>query len=272
MKTLKMLFLTIPIFLLSCQTENDKTKQKHSLTVNTTTQTHQENTQENPKTDTLAEDLQKLKDWQAGQTVDSNAVEKFGFDNCFSSQEIPDAIWQKMQGKTYTENPHIKRSDLRHIRVLHWDYDQKIHIGEMICNQQIAQKVVNIFKELYQNKYPIEKMLLPEVFDADDEKQMQANNTSCFCYRNVPNSKTLSKHALGLAVDINTLYNPYITFPNGKQTVMPANADDYCDRTKDFKYKITENDLCVKLFRQNGFTWGGTWKSKTKDYQHFDIR
>ena len=39
--------------------------------------------------------------------------------------EISDSVWLRMQGKTYVENPHITRSDLRYLRVLHWDYDNK---------------------------------------------------------------------------------------------------------------------------------------------------
>ena len=46
---------------------------------------------------------------------------------------IPDDVWQRMQDKTYKENPYIGRDDLRHIRALHWDYDNQMHIGEMVC-------------------------------------------------------------------------------------------------------------------------------------------
>ena len=44
--------------------------------------------------------------------------------------EIPDSVWLRMQGKTYVENPHITRSDLRYLRVLHWDYDNKTPSSE----------------------------------------------------------------------------------------------------------------------------------------------
>lgn len=49
------------------------------------------------------------------------------------------------------------------------------------------------------------EMVLPDVYNADDEKQMRENNSSSFCYREISGSKTLSLHAQGLAVDINTL-------------------------------------------------------------------
>ena len=97
----------------------------------------------------------------------------------------------------------------------------------------------------------------------------EANNTSCFNYRQVVGSSSLSKHALGLAIDINPLYNPYITYNgDGSANVYPENAADYVDRSKEFPYKIDENDLCYKLFTEHGFTWGGHWNN-VKDYQHF---
>ena len=41
------------------------------------------------------------------------------------------------------------------------------------------------------------------------------------------------------------------------------------DREQDFPYKIDENDLCCRLFKEHGFSWGGDWNS-VKDYQHFE--
>ena len=213
-----------------------------------------------------------LKEWQAGQTVTEADIKAYGgLEKCFAADPIPNGVWQRMQGKTYKDNPYIGRDDLRHIRALHWDYDGKIHIGEMIVNKQIADVVVRIFRQLYDAHYPIQRMLLPDVYDADDEKQMRDNNSSCFCYRAIAGSSKLSKHARGLAVDINTLYNPYYKDrSDGTRFIQPATAAAYCDRTGNFPYKIDENDLCLKLFTEAGFEWGGTWTS-CKDYQHFEL-
>ena len=212
-----------------------------------------------------------LRQWQAGKTVTAEAVEAYGgVEKCFRAEPVPDGVWARMQGKTYKENPYIGRADLRHICALHWDYDQKIHIGEMVCNAQIADCVVRILRQLYDARYPIQRMLLPDVYDADDETQMRDNNTSCFCYRVVSGSTTLSKHARGLAIDINTLYNPYYKDrKDGTRYIQPATAAEYCDRTKDFPYKIDRNDLCYTLFTQAGFEWGGNWTT-CKDFQHFE--
>lgn len=148
-------------------------------------------------------DTTALTMWQAGRTVSAEAVAAYGgIDKCFAAEPIPDGVWQRMQGKTYKEDPYIGRDDLRHVRALHWDYDNKMHIGEMVCNKQIADCVARILRKLFDAKYPIQRMLLPDVYDADDETQMRDNNSSCFCYRNIAGSTNLSKHARGLAIDI----------------------------------------------------------------------
>ncbi|MBO5335915.1 MAG: M15 family metallopeptidase [Lachnospiraceae bacterium] len=168
----------------------------------------------------------------------------------------------------------ISYDDLSYVHVLHYDFAGNLAEGELICNRAIAQDFVEIFYELYQNEYQIEKMHLIDEYDGDDTASMEDNNTSCFNYRVVAGSTSLSKHALGLAIDINPLYNPYITYEKDetgqitKENVSPVSATAYADREISFPYKIDENDLCYKLFVEHGFTWGGNWNS-CKDYQHF---
>jgi len=168
----------------------------------------------------------------------------------------------------------ISYDDLSYVHVLHYDFAGNLAEGELICNRAIAQDFVEIFYELYQNEYQIEKMHLIDEYDGDDTASMDDNNTSCFNYRVVAGSTSLSKHALGLAIDINPLYNPYITYEKDetgqitKENVSPVSATAYADREISFPYKIDENDLCYKLFVEHGFTWGGNWNS-CKDYQHF---
>ena len=222
---------------------------------------------------TAATDTTALVEWQAGKIVSAEAVKAFGgVDKCFAVGPIPDCVWQRMQGKTFRKNPYIGRDDLRHIRALHWDYDQQMHVGEMVCHKKIADRVARILRQLFEAKYPIQRMLLPDVYGADDERQMRDNNSSCFCYRAVSRTARLSKHARGLAVDINPLYNPYYkNRRDGTRFVQPTTAAEYCDRAKSFPYKIDRGDLCYRLFTSAGFEWGGDWRS-CKDFQHFELK
>lgn len=188
----------------------------------------------------------------------------------FSVSMIPDAVFQRMKGKSYPADCPVKRSELRYLRLLHVDKEGKIHHGEMVCNKAIAQDVLEIFEELYKHRYPIERVRLIDDYEADDEQSMRANNSSSFCYRVVRGSRKLSAHAKGMAVDINTFYNPCVRRSrSGNITVQPSNARKYSDRSASFPYKIERGDLLWRLFTARGFKWGGSWKS-VKDYQHFE--
>ena len=169
------------------------------------------------------------------------------------------------------DTPAVSYDDLRYVRVLYIDFDYKEQEGELICNKAIAQDMVEIFYELYLNEYQLERICLIDEYNGDDTLSMADNNTSCFNYRVVDGTDSLSKHAYGLAIDINPFYNPYVVFgrnPDGSNYISPPGSETYADRSKDFPYKIDENDLCYKLFKVHGFTWGGDWNS-CKDYQHF---
>lgn len=189
----------------------------------------------------------------------------------FSISKIDDALMERMKGKSFGEGCTTSQSDLRYLQVLHYDADGKVQHGELVCNKAIAQDLIEIFEALYDAQYPIEKMVLIDEYDGDDDLSMADNNTSCFNFRNVPGSKNLSRHARGMAIDINPLYNPYITKRNGKQHISPEEGKKWAtNRTKSRnKMIIDANDLCLKLFKQHGFRWGGNWRS-SKDYQHFD--
>lgn len=165
----------------------------------------------------------------------------------------------------------INYGDLCYLTVLHYDFEGQVQTGNLICNYGIAQDLLEIFYELYQNEYQIEKIRLIDEYDGDDTASMEDNNTSCFNYRVVDGTDSLSKHALGCAIDINPLYNPYVVYDykgTGETYISPSEGKTYADRSLDFPYKIDEDDLCYKLFKQHGFTWGGDWNS-CKDYQHF---
>lgn len=187
----------------------------------------------------------------------------------FYISEIPDDIFAKMQGKSYKEDCTVPREDLRYVHVRHMGFDGEAKDGELVVNKAIADDVLAIFEELYKADYPIEKVRLVDEYDADDEASMSDNNSSAFNFRFISHTTRISKHGLGMAVDINTRYNPYVKTVDGKLSIEPANGADYMDRSKDFPHKIDHEDLCYKLFKEHGFTWGGDW-THSKDYQHFE--
>ena len=187
----------------------------------------------------------------------------------FSQQEITDSIFARIEGKSFKENCTTPREDLRYLKVLHYNKEEEELEGELICHKDIADDLLAIFRELHRAKYPIERMVLIDEYDADDEASMRANNTSAFNFRPASGMRRLSKHSTGMAIDINPLYNPLVKHREGRTKVYPSTATPYIDRTRDFPYKIVKGDLCYRLFKQHGFSWGGDWR-RSKDYQHFE--
>ena len=208
-----------------------------------------------------------------GSSSQSEAVnEREGF----SIHEISDDLFERMTvGNTYKEDCIVPREDLRYLLVLYKDKDGNTHQGEMVVHKLIAEDVLKIFEKLYDASYPIERMVLPDNYLADDETMMRDNNSSCFNFRFISHTTKISKHGLGMAVDINTLYNPYYKVVSNEdgtteEVIEPATGEPYLDRSKDFDYKINKGDLCYQLFTEKGFEWGGDWIDR-KDYQHFEV-
>lgn len=227
---------------------------------------------------TEAEDTAASQLTGASLNGDSMLAKRVTYTDGFYYEPLSDHLRRYITGVSYPAAPEntedsqelaITYDDLRYLHILHYDFEGNPAEGELICNQAIAQDLVEIFYELYRNEYQLEKVRLIDEYDGDDTASMEDNNTSCFNYRVVEGTTSLSKHALGLAIDINPFYNPYVTYESdGSQKVSPAAALDYADRSAHFPYKIDESDLCYKLFTEHGFTWGGNWNS-SKDYQHF---
>lgn len=194
----------------------------------------------------------------------------------FSIREISDDLFERMKGgNTYKEDCIVPREDLRYLLVLHKDKEGNTHQGEMVVHKLIAEDVLEIFEQLYDAGYPIERMVLPDNYLADDEIMMRDNNSSSFNFRFISHTDRISKHGLGMAVDINTLYNPYHKIVKNEdgteeEVIEPATGKPYLDRTQSFDYKIEKGDLCYQLFIEKGFEWGGDWTDR-KDFQHFEL-
>ncbi len=211
-----------------------------------------------------------LAEFQPGDTVPTLALRQIGIDSFFVSSPIPDTIFAFMQGRSFKADCTVPRDSLRYIRCLHVDKNGKAIVGEMVLNHSIAETVLGIFRKLYDANYPIERMRLIDYWEADDESAMRDNNSSSFNFRFISHTQTVSKHGLGKAIDINTLYNPYHKFlADGTEIIEPATGAPYLDRSKAFDYKITKGDICYRLFTEAGFSWGGEWEDR-KDYQHFE--
>ncbi len=231
---------------------------------------------EAPLTDTVSgnEDCDEEAAAEAEEDAEDSADASGGVDasadagGVFTSEPIPDAVFARMSGVSYPAGCSVAREDLRYLRLSYHDFNGGVQVGEMVCSKKIADDLVEIFRELYRQGYQIDKMRLIDDYGGDDDLSCADNNTSCFNYRTVAGSNSLSKHALGLAVDINPFNNPYVTYPDGKERISPPGSEPYANRSADLPHMIGPGDAAYELFKAHGFKWGGSWKT-LKDYQHF---
>ena len=183
----------------------------------------------------------------------------------FYHQELSDELISTLESISPINENVITYPDLRHVIVSHYDFNGEVQRGELIVNNKVADEIIEIFKEVFEVKYPIEKMVLVSEYNNDDDLSMADNNTSAFNFRPITGGGGWSNHAYGLAIDINPKYNPYVS----KNAVYPVNAVSYVNRDEDVEGMIKEGDALFNAFTSRGWTWGGDWNS-LKDYQHFE--
>jgi hypothetical protein len=155
--------------------------------------------------------------------------------------------------------------ELRLLRVDHWGLDGRVHRGELIVHRDHARRILGVLKQLFQARYPIQRLRPVDAYRADDDRSMAANNTSGFNCRRVSGSSSWSEHAFGRAIDLNPLRNPYVT--RGGRVSPPAGRP-YANRARRTAGMIHAGDAVVRAFAAAGWRWGGSW-SGSRDYQHF---
>ncbi len=222
--------------------------------------------------------LESVQDLKVGKKLSEEQLDMKHIGKYFTAQKIRkgDAVYRRINGKSYVKNPHVKLSDLRYLKMLHYNFKGEIRVGEMIVHKSVAKDVRSVFAALFKKKYPIRRMYLVEKYWAGDSTStdaasIKADNTSCFNYRAIIGSTKVSKHAKGLAIDLNPFENPYVPKHNGRwdYSALGKKEKAYARDRSPREHVITTEDAAYKLFVKKGFTWGGGWRS-VKDYQHFE--
>lgn len=168
-------------------------------------------------------------------------------------------------GSSYTAGRGCAEPEaLRMITVTHWGFDGAVHEGRIVVAAGRATGVDGVFRQLYANRFPIERIVPIDAYGGDDQASMRANNTSGYNCRTVAGSDRLSNHAFGEAIDVNPLVNPYVR----GSSVDPPEGRPWADRSRRDPGMIHADDPTVRAFAAAGWKWGGYWTSG-KDYQHF---
>lgn len=160
-------------------------------------------------------------------------------------------------------------SALRAIHLSYVNFGRRPRTGVIVVNARVVRQVIHVFALLYRARFPIKEMKPVDAFGGSDSRSMAADNTSGFnCRRAVaPGPPQWSMHAYGLAIDVNTVQNPYLE--RGKRAQPPAGAA-YADRTDIRRGMAYPGGILVTAFRSVGWGWGGSWPG-SPDYQHFSV-
>jgi len=215
-----------------------------------------------PHTDTVF--LDKSKSFTEVKIVENIFNEKI-YAPVFTCEPLPEDVINLISGKSFKENTPFDYSELSYLTMSYVNFYGEHCIGNMIVAADLGEEVLEIFQELYENRFPIYKMQLIDFYNADDYLSMEDNNTSAFNFRYITNSTTISKHGYGVAIDINPVQNPYVR----GSTILPPTGAEYLIRAEVHPGMIIKGDVCYQAFVSRGWTWGGDWNS-LKDYQHFE--
>jgi hypothetical protein len=171
--------------------------------------------------------------------------------------------------KTYHAGCPVGPSKPRTVTMNFYGMDKKMHRGLLIVRSDLTTEVIRSFNTSLQHRFRIAKMKNPNVYDGNDPRQMEANNTSAFnCRQVVGNPYKLSPHSYGISIDVNPVQNPYRDV-NGKW--WPENGEPYIDRTPYRAGMLTKDSYLTQKLRSYDFFWGGFWYPG-RDYQHFEYR
>lgn len=161
-----------------------------------------------------------------------------------------------------TKAPKHILDQLELITVKYYSMDEKIHQGQILTNKQISDDIMKIFDFMLEKKFPVYQAIPIVHYGWNDEKSMEANNTYSFCYRNI----SYSKHARGMAIDINPVQNPLIWKDGYKHRKnVPAGAIYNPETPGTF----TPGHPVVEKFTSLGFKWGYHFR-KNFDKHHFE--
>ncbi len=182
---------------------------------------------------------------------------------------VPADVRARMDGVSWHGNDtRCPRWDaLAYVRLAHVTFDGGIGEGELVVAADLAIRAVAVFRRLYRLGFPIRGMRLVDDFGASDDRSMAADNSSAFNFRVIAGTNTLSQHALGRAIDINPVENPW----RRPDRIVPEEGRAFADRTNVRPGMIVRPGPVVAVFDELGWEWGGDWRHAFDDH-HIVIR
>ena len=170
-----------------------------------------------------------------------------------------------MTGSSWHAGCPVSLSRLRLLTLTHWGFDGRVHTGRLVVNQDVAAKIVSVFRRLYDVRFPIRRLQVVDDYAGSDFRSIEADNTSAFNCRAATGSSRWSEHAYGHAVDVDPIENPYVDAGGTSHTA----SRPYLDRSRRRPGMAYAGGALVAAFASIGWGWGGSWSGSVRDYQHF---
>lgn len=162
----------------------------------------------------------------------------------------------------------VPLTDLRLLVVTYVGFDSRAHRGELVVHADVAEDIVGVFSALYDDRFPIRRMLLIDEYGGDDNASMAANNTSAYNCRRVAGQASWSDHAYGRALDINPVQNPYVVRGEARpRTGRPFVSIDRSEFGPPRRGVIRDGGVAREVLERLGWEWGGEYPDP--DFQHF---
>lgn len=177
----------------------------------------------------------------AAPVVDSRMT----FEEALGDRDVPDSI----------------QSRLRLVAVRYWGFDNRLHEGQILCDQDVVEDVEDLFELIERVRFPIRSAIPISRWNGSDSASMAADNSYGFAWRGMWGSSVPSWHMKGLALDINPRENP--AFKNGR--VVPAGSA----LVPGAPGTLSDTSAVVRFLKKRGWKWGARWR-RVQDWQHFE--
>jgi hypothetical protein len=180
-----------------------------------------------------------------------------------SIHPLSSELCARITGKSWRDEPRCPRfTALAYVELAHVTFDGGVARGELVVAAPLAARAVELFRRLYQMGFPIRQMKLVDDYDASDDASMSADNSSAFNYRVIAGTDLLSQHALGRAIDINPVENPW----RKPDRIVPVQGEAFADRKHVRPGMIVRPGPIVAVLDELGWEWGGDWRHAFDDH------
>lgn len=176
---------------------------------------------------------------------------------------VPPAVRARMDGVSWHGgDPRCPCWDeLAYVQVDHVGFDGPAR-GELVVAAALAGRTVALFRRLWQLGFPIRQLRLVDDFAASDDASMAADNSSAFNFRVIAGTQQLSQHALGRAIDLNPVENPW----RRPDRIVPEAGRAFADRGVIRPGMIVRPGPVVAALDELGWDWGGDWRHAFDDH------